>query len=167
MPRVGSLSPREASVAELGLEVHLHVEHWRGRRKLWEYKGGDLIGSPGRDLLANRIGTADPAGRVRYIRASAIGTSNTAPAVGQTKLGSVVYQGTAPFVKSSPAGSATFNRSFVIGSTYSIRESGLFIGTRHSATLRGTMYSRGTFPVRSVVSGDKITVNYSIGFTSG
>jgi hypothetical protein len=59
------------------------------------------------------------------------------------------------------------NRSFSIGSSYAMRESGLFVGTRKDVTLRGTMYSRGTFAVRNVVSGDTITLNYRGGFTSG
>ena len=146
--------------------INVRIEHWRKKRLLSVYEGGDLIGSSGRDLLASRIGTAD-AGRVRYIRGVAIGTGVAATAVGQTKLGSVVYHGTAPFTKGSPAGSFSFARSFAIGSTYAMRESGLFVGTRKDALLRGTMYSRGTFAVRNVVSGDTITVTYRGGFTSG
>ena len=150
-----------------GLRVGVVVQHWRDERLLSESLCGDLVGSRGRDLLANRIGTADPAGRVRYIRASAIGTSATAPSSGQSKLGSVVYHGTVPFAKTSPTGSATFNRSFKIGSTYPIQESGLFVGTQKGALLRGTMYSRGTFAVKNVVSGDTITLNYTISVVSG
>ena len=147
--------------------IEVLVQHWREGKLLWEYQGGDLIGSRGRDLLANRIGTADPAGRVRYIRASALGTGVGAMSYGDTKLGSVVYHGTVPFTKSSPVGSFQFNRSFAIGSTYAIRESALFVGTAKGALLRGTMYSRGTFAVRNVNSGDTITVNYRGGFVSG
>lgn len=153
--------------------VKVTIQHWRGGELLWEHEGGDVIGSAGRDLLANRVGTADrgaTAGtyRVRYIRASAIGTGQAAPQnSGLTKLGSVVYHGTAPFAKTAPTGSFTFNRSFSIGATYAIRESGLFVGTAIGALQRGTMYCRGTFPVRNVVSGDRITVNYRGGFVSG
>ena len=147
--------------------IEVEIQHWRDRELLWEYKGGDLIGSRGRDLLANRIGTADPTGRVRYIRASAIGTGVAVQSSGDTKLGSVVYHGTVPFTKSAPVGSFQFNRSFSIGSTYAIRESGLFVGTQKSPLLRGTLYSRGTFPVRNVNAGDTITVNYRGGFVSG
>ena len=154
------------SQANQPLRVSLQVQHWREGKLLFEYQGGDVIGSLGRDLLANRIGTAD-AGRVRHIRASALGTGQAVPSSGNTKLGSVVYQGTVPFTKSSPTGSFQFNRSFSIGSTYAMRESGLFIGTRKDVLLRGTMYCRGTFPVRNVNSGDTITVNYRGGFISG
>jgi len=147
--------------------MEVQIQHWRKGCLLWEHIGGDVIGSAGRDLLANRIGTVDPTGRRRYIRASAIGTGQAAPTnSGLTKLGSVVYHGTAPFTKSSPTGSFQFNRSFSIGATYAVRESGLFVGTAIGALLRGTMYCRGTFPVRNVVSGDTITVNYRGGFTS-
>ena len=48
-----------------------------------------------------------------------------------------------------------------------MRESGLFMGTKKDVLLRGTMYCRGTFPVRNVASGDTITLNYSGGFISG
>ena len=159
---------REANVAKVGVEIRVEVEHWRDGHLLSKIRGGDVIGSVGRDVLANRIGTADPAGRVRYIRASAIGTGLAAvSSSGLTKLGSVVYHGTAPFSKSAPTGSFTFNRKFSIGSTYAIRESGLFMGTSQGALLRGTMYSRGTFAVRNVVSGDSLTLNYTGGMTSG
>ena len=157
------------SLTTITPRVRVHVQHFRGGKLLWEYEGGDVIGSAGRDLLANRIGTTDTSpGRVRYIRASALGTGQAAPtASGLTKLGSVVYQGTAPFAKSAPTGSFTFNRSFSIGSTYAMRESALFIGTRKDALLRGTMYCRGTYPVRNVIAGDTLTLNYRGGFVSG
>jgi len=147
--------------------VKVTIQHWRDGKLLFQYEGGDVIGSAGRDLLAYRAGTAD-AGRVRYIRASAIGTGQASPYnTGLTKLGSVVYHGTAPFAKGAATGSFTFNRSFAIGSSYAIRESGLFVGTRKDALLRGTMYCRGTFPVRNVIAGDTITLNYRGGFVSG
>ena len=161
------------TIKAVTLEVKAHIEHWRGAKLLWEWHGGDYIGSRGLDLLANRIGTADRGAlagtyRVRYLRASAIGTSTAAKGTPQGKgLGSVVYHGTAPFVKTANKGSFTMNRSFSIGSTYAIRESGLFVGTKKDATLRGTLYCRGTFPVRNVASGDTITLNYTGGFISG
>mgnify|MGYP001565503408 CR=1 FL=1 len=146
-------------------EIRVHILHHRDGQLLGEYRGGDVIANLGLDLLDYRLGTAD-AGRVRYLRASAIGTGTGAPAGASTKLGSVVYQGTAPFAKGAATGSFTLNRVFKIGSTYAMRESGLFVGTKKDALLRGTMYSRGTYPVRNVVSGDQITVNYTVGFTS-
>ena len=147
------------------VEFKVHIQHWRDKGLLWEWRGEDRIGSPGRDLLARRIGTADPAGRVRYIRASALGTSTAPRGTPQWKgLGSVVYHGTAPYAKGANTGSFTFNRNFSIGSTYALRESGLFVGTQKGVTLRGTMYCRGTFPVRNVASGDTVTLNYSGGF---
>ena len=148
-------------------EVKVEVLHWRGGKLLWRYEGQDRIGSAGRDLLATRIGTAD-AGRVRYIRASAIGTSTAALGTPQYKgLGSVVYHGTVPFTKPSAIGSFQFNRNYSIGSSYAMRESGLFVGTAKDKLLRGTLYCRGTFPVRNVSSGDTITLNYRCGFISG
>ena len=62
-------------------------------------------------------------------------------------------------------GSASLDRVFTIGSTYAIRESGLFTGT--AVTTKGTMYSRGTFAVRNVVAADTITLNYTQGFSAG
>lgn len=148
-------------------EVKVHIQHWRKGKLLWEHEGGDYIGSAGRDLLAYRAGTMD-SGRRRYIRASAIGTSTAAKGTPQYKgLGSVVYQGTVAFTKSAAIGSFQFNRNFSIGSTYAMRESGLFVGTDKGALLRGTLYCRGTFPVRNVSSGDTITLNYRCGFISG
>lgn len=155
------------TIKAVTLEVKAHIQHWRGDKLLWEWWGGDYIGSRGLDLLANRIGTAD-AGRVRYLRASALGTSTAVKGTPQGYgLGSVVYHGTVPFVKLSNKGSFTMNRNFSIGSTYAMRESGLFVGTAKSGALRGTMYCRGTFPVRNVASGDTITLNYTAGFISG
>jgi hypothetical protein len=151
----------------VGAEVRSHIEHWRRGRKLWEYDGGDRIGSSGLNLICDAIGTRK-AGRVQYIRASAIGTGVEALGTPQGKgLGSVVYQGTAPYTKSSATGSWQMNRNFSIGSSYAMRESALFVGTRKDVTLRGTMYSRGTYPVRNVVVGDTITLNYKCGFISG
>lgn len=147
-------------------EVRLHILHHRNGQLLSEWRGADILVSTGLDLLDYRVGTAD-AGRVRYLRASAIGTGTGAPLAANTKLGSVVYQGTAPFAKGAATGSFTLNRAFKIGSTYAMREAALFVGTRKDALLRGTMYSRGTYPVRNVVSGDQITVNYTCGFISG
>ena len=153
-------------------EVRCVYEWWRpapdgSRRLLDRWEGADRIGSRGLDLLCFAIGTQG-AGRVQYVRASALGTSTAAVGTPQGKgLGSVVYHGTAPFTKSSPTGSWQMNRSFAIGSTYAMRESGLFVGTRKDVLLRGTMYSRGTFAVRNVVSGDTITLNYRCGFISG
>lgn len=163
-------------------EVKCDYEHWRpnvrfcedgilapdgSKRLIDAWSGADRIGSRGLDLLCDAIGTQKP-GRVQYVRASAIGTGTAPLGTPQGKgLGSVVYHGTVPYTKSAATGSWQMNRSFSIGSTYAIRESGLFVGTRKDVTLRGTMYSRGTFAVRNVVSGDTITLNYRCGFTSG
>ena len=152
-------------------EMKVHIQHWRGDKLLWERQGGDHIGTPGRTLLSYRIGTSDGlvgsigGPRRRYIRASAIGTGVEAKGTPQGNLGYVIYHGTAPFAISG--GSFAFNRSFSIGSSYAMRESGLFIGTRKDAALRGTMYCRGTFPVRNVAPGDTVTLNYRGGFISG
>jgi len=131
------------------------------------WSGGNRIGSRGLDLLCDAIGTRKQ-GRVQYVRASAIGTGTAALGTPQGKgLGSAVYHGTVPYTKPATTGSWQMNRSYSIGSTYAMKESGLFVGTKKDALLRGTMYSRGTFAVRNVVSGDTITLNYRCGFTSG
>ncbi len=163
-------------------EVRCHYEWWRpnvrlsedgmvapdgSNRLMDEWDGADRIGSRGLDLLCDAIGTWK-AGRVQYVRASAIGTGTAALGTPQGKgLGSAVYHGSVPYTKGSATGSWQMNRSFSIGSTYAMRESGLFVGTRKDALLRGTMYSRGTYAVRNVAGGDTITLNYRSGFTSG
>jgi hypothetical protein len=129
-----------------------------------EQRGGDTVLVTGLDLLNFLTGSATGGyGRVAY---SAIGTG-VAAVVGSddAALGSEVYRGTYSWSKDSARGSSSLDRVFTIGSTYAIRESGLFSGS--GVFGKGTMYSRGTFAVRNVVANDTITLNYTKGFTAG
>lgn len=131
-------------------------------------RGGDTVVTPGLDLLNRLTGTTT--GVYSRVILSAIGTGVAAVGSNDTELGSEVYRGTFTWSKDSPRGSASMDRTFTIGSTYSIRESALVAGTSsgfYSGTARGTMYSRGTFAVRNVVNGDTLTLNYTQGFTAG
>lgn len=178
--RIGLGAERRRGVTRIEAEAFISVTHRRppgrahGDNEKWDSLGpgslvhhqigGDTVTVVGLDLLSFLLGSASGG----YARAaySAIGTGVTV-VVGSDDLalGSEVYRGTYTWAKDGARGSASLDRVFTIGSTYAIRESGLFTGT--AVTTKGTMYSRGTFAVRNVVSGDTITLNYTTGFTAG
>ena len=147
------------------LRVKVRYEWWRKGKLLERWEGGDLVGSFGRDWLCAKvagalaIGTPAGGGKGTLIKYSAIGTGAAAPTTGQSALIAPIYRGTFPYSKDSAVGSASLDRSFSIGSTYAMRESGLFV-----QKVGGTMYSRGTYAVKNVASGDTITVRYTLGF---
>ena len=143
------------------------LEHWRNAALLSVYtREGDLITGPGLDWLQAKVagplavGTPAGGGKGTYLKISGIGTGAATPGSAQTGLGFRIYKGTVTYTKLSARGSARLQRSFSIGSTYAMRECGLFV--QGSA---GTMFCRGPYPVRNVVSGDTITLRYNTGFT--
>ena len=145
-------------------EVKVKVEHWRGGRLIdrWEH-GGDMVTNFGRQWICNRLGSASPPGLYRRLNWSALGTCQKVPAGSITKFGTLaeIYRGTISYSKDAAPGSASLDRGFSIGSTYAMRSSAL-IGTPGKKL--GTLYCYGTYPVKNVVSGDTINLNYTIGF---
>lgn len=178
--RIGMDPDRRPGITRINAEAYIVVTHRRppGRdhrdNEKWDslgpgslvhrQVGGDTVLVVGLDLLSFLTGSAT--GGYARVAFSALGTG-VAAVVGSddTALGSEIYRGTYSFSKDSARGSASLDRVFTIGSTYTIRESGLFTGT--SVTTKGTMYSRGTFADRNVVSNDTITLNYTTGFSAG
>jgi len=143
------------------VRIRVEILHYRNGKLIERYKGGDIVGSVGRDWLCAKTAGTPTLARGTYIRYSAIGTGQAAPASGQTALGGPIYRGTVTYTKDSATGSASLDRTFSIGSTYAMRESGLFV-----QKAGGTMYCRGTYPVKNVSSGDQITVRYTQGFST-
>lgn len=178
--RLGLGSERQPGITKINAEAFIEMTHMRppGRdhsdNDEWDslgpgslahhQRGGDTVLVVGLDLLNFLSGSAT--GGYARVAFSAIGTG-VAAVVGSddTALGSEVYRGTYTWAKDTPRGSASLDRVFTIGSTYAIRESGLFTGT--AVTTKGTMYSRGTFAVRNVVADDTLTLNYTQGFSAG
>lgn len=155
------LSTYEGRDDVVRLGSRIHVEHWRGGRKLWGWDGGDLVGTQGRNYLNARMGVSGGT----PVRHSQIGTGTITPNGTQTRLAAGTIHGTVSYSKDAAVGSASLDRSFSISATMAITESGLFTGS--GLTNPGTLYSRGTFPVRNVNNGDTITLNYTAGFLAG
>lgn len=142
-------------------EVKCRVEHWRKGNLIdkWEH-GADVVTQFGRQWMCNRLGsTGAMYQRLSY---SALGTCQKVPAGSITKFGTQaeIYRGTVTYSKDAAYGSASLDRGFSIGSSYAMRSSAL-IGTLGKKL--GTVYCYGTYPVKNVVSGDTINLNYTIG----
>lgn len=149
------------SALRVGLSSRIQVEHHRRDRLLWAHIGGDLVGTQGRNYLNRQMGESGGT----PVRHSQIGTGTIEPNGTQTRLAAGTIHGTVAYTKDSAVGSASLDRSFSISATMAITESGLFTGS--GLTNPGTLYSRGTFPVRNVNNGDTITLRYTAGFLNG
>lgn len=141
--------------------VGFAIEHLRKGRLLSRSRGlMDICGTVGRDWLCQMVaGSNFATQRGSYLRYCAIGSGTVTPSGTQQALIAQIYRGTVAFSKDTAVGSCSLDRSFSIGSTYAMKESALFL-----QAAGGTMYCRGTYPIKNVSSGDTINAYYSVGY---
>lgn len=120
-------------------------------------KEHNLVTTAGKSYLATWLAAASQAGKfMSYI---GVGTGTTAAAAGDTTLETEVETRS---LGTLTASTNTWNNTATITATgtHAITEAGLF-----SASSSGTMLARVVFAAANLVSGDGITVNWTVTFS--
>lgn len=129
--------------------------------EVYHYEDHNLITNAGKDFISAQIGSSSPgANGANYI---ALSSDSTAPAATDTTLtGEISGSGLdrAQGTYSHTAGTNTFTVQKVFtasGTVSAIQKTGLF-----SASSSGTMMAENTFSSVNLISGDQLTVTWTI-----
>ncbi|MCL4436170.1 MAG: hypothetical protein M1503_10320 [Thaumarchaeota archaeon] len=159
-----SFSAYSGTAVSEGLKVTgwVKVEVVRDGTIIYTHDGHNLITNAGKDFIAHRIGSTDTVGAngANYI---ALTTTAITPAATDTTLsGEITTNGLAraqgTYSHTNGTNTYTITKQFTASGTFTgVQGAGLF-----TASSSGTMMSENTFSSVNLISGDQITITWTI-----
>ncbi len=146
---------------ELTVSGHVVVSVMREGTEVYHYEDHNLITDSGKDFISAQIGSASAASNgANYV---ALSSDSTAPAATDTSLAGEITgngldraQGT--YSHTVGTDNYTVQRAFTAtGAVSNIQKTGLF-----TASSGGTMVAENTFSSVDLISGDQLTVTWTI-----
>ncbi|MGH9878456.1 MAG: hypothetical protein ACRD5H_12535, partial [Nitrososphaerales archaeon] len=149
------------SIQEVSVSGHVVVSVMRQGNEVYRFEDHNLITNAGKDFISAQIGSTSAASNgANYI---ALSSDSTAPAATDTSLAGEISgngldraQGT--YSHTPGTDTYTVQRAFTAtGAVSNIQKTGLF-----TAPFGGTMMAENTFSSVSLISGDQLTVTWTI-----
>jgi len=143
--------------------IKVRIEHRRGGKLIgWEEQESDLVLDDGLNYICEVVGNPTQPVPMKY---TAIGEDSTAASSNQSGLLAEVMREENTYSKDATVGEASLDCTFTItASGYSLNETGLVNTSGVGSS--GIFLCRDVFSTtRNVISGDEITVYYTLQFT--